>query len=128
MKKKKISLNRVALIGVLVLLYLIFSAGSGRWLGKSDIMNTLNNVYFMGFLTLGVTFVIATGGIDFSIGPVMYCCALVAGQLLVVYHWPLWLCLCICVMVGILFGISATRRVKGLGARQREQLVEALSK
>ena len=25
-------------------------------------------------------------------------------------------------------GISATRRVKGLGARQREQLVEALSK
>ena len=25
-------------------------------------------------------------------------------------------------------GISATRRVKGLGARQREQLIEALSK
>jgi len=25
-------------------------------------------------------------------------------------------------------GISATRRVKGLGARQREQLIEVLSK
>ena len=105
MKKKKISLNRVALIGVLVLLYLLFSAGSGRWLGKSDIMNTLNNVYFMGFLTLGVTFVIATGGIDFSIGPVMYCCALVSGQLLVVHGWPLWLCLIICILVGVAFGV-----------------------
>ena len=104
LKKKKISLNRVALIGVLVLLYLLFSAGSGRWLGKSDIMNTLNNVYFMGFLTLGVTFVIATGGIDFSIGPVMYCCALVSGQLLVVHGWPLWLCLIICILVGTVFG------------------------
>ena len=104
LKKKKIDLNRVALIGVLILLYLLFSAGSGRWLGKSDIMNTLNNVYFMGFLTLGVTFVIATGGIDFSIGPVMYCCALISGQLLVVHGWPLWLSLIICILVGVAFG------------------------
>lgn len=104
LKKKKPSLNRIALIGVLVILYLVFSAGSGRWLGKSDIMNTLNNVYFMGFLTLGVTFVIATGGIDFSIGPVMYCSALVSGQLLVVNGWPLWLCLIICILVGVVFG------------------------
>ena len=104
LKKKKANLNQVALIAVLVLLYLLFSAGSGRWLGKSDIMNTLNNVYFMGFLTLGVTFVIATGGIDFSIGPVMYCAALVSGQLLVVHGWPLWLSLIICILVGVLFG------------------------
>ena len=105
LKKQKINLNRVALIGVLILLYLLFSAGSGRWLGKSDIMNTLNNVYFMGFLTLGVTFVIATGGIDFSIGPVMYCCALVSGQLLVVHGWPLWLCLLICILTFICYKI-----------------------
>ena len=104
LKKKKVNLNQVALIAVLVLLYLLFSAGSGRWLGKSDIMNTLNNVYFMGFLTLGVTFVIATGGIDFSIGPVMYCAALVSGQLLVVHGWPLWLSLIICILVGVMFG------------------------
>ena len=101
---KKVGFNRIALAGVLILLYLIFSLGSGRWLGKTDIMNVLNNVDFMGFLALGVTFVIATGGIDFSIGPVMYCAALVGGQLLVVGGWPLWACLLICILVGFAFG------------------------
>ena len=70
---KKVGFNRVALFGVMILLYLLFSLCSGRWLGKLDILNILNNVDFMGFLALGVTFVIATGGIDFSIGPVMFC-------------------------------------------------------
>ena len=102
---KKIGFNRVALTGVLILLYLLFCLGSGRVLGKTDLMNILNNVDFMGFLTIGVTFVIATGGIDFSIGPVMYCAALIGGQLLVVCHWPLWLCLLICIAVGLVFGI-----------------------
>lgn len=102
---KKVGFNRVALGTVLILLYLLFSLGSGRMLGKTDIMNVLNNVDFMGFLTIGVTFVIATGGIDFSIGPVMYCAALISGQLLVVYGWPLWVCLLICILVGLIFGI-----------------------
>ena len=101
---KKVGFNRVALAGVLVLLYLLFSLGSGRWLGTADIMNVLNNVYFMGFLAIGVTFVIATGGIDFSIGPVMYCAALVGGQLLAAYGWPLWACILMCIVVGFVFG------------------------
>jgi len=102
---KKVGFNRVALTAVLILLYLLFCLGSGRVLGKTDIMNVLNNVDFMGFLTIGVTFVIATGGIDFSIGPVMYCAALIGGQLLVVNGWPLWLCLLVCIFVGLVFGV-----------------------
>lgn len=45
-------------------------------------MSALNYAYFLGFLSLGVTFVIATGQIDFSIGPVMFCCALISGYTL----------------------------------------------
>ena len=101
---KKIGFNRIALAGVLILLYFLFSLGSGRILGKDDIMNILNSVDFMGFLAIGVTFVIATGGIDFSIGPVMYCAALVSGTLLVKCNWPLWLCLLVCILVGLCFG------------------------
>ena len=102
---KKIGFNRIALTGVLILLYLLFCLGSGRVLGKTDIMNILNSVNFMGFLTIGVTFVIATGGIDFSIGPVMFCAALVGGQLLMGAGWPLWLCLIACILVGLVFGV-----------------------
>jgi ribose transport system permease protein len=62
-------------------------------------------VDYLGFLALGVTFVIATGGIDFSIGPVMVCSGLIAGRLLVTFGWPLWLALIMCVVVGCIFGI-----------------------
>lgn len=71
------------------------------------ILSVLNYAYFLGFLALGVTFVIATGGIDFSIGPVMFCSALVSGYCLtsVTYGYPVWLCLLISIGVGLLFGI-----------------------
>ena len=60
--------------------------------------------YFLGFLSLGVTFVIATGGIDFSIGPMMFCCALVSGFCLTSYGLPLPLCLVMSILIGTVFG------------------------
>ncbi len=102
---KKLGFNRIILILVLVLMYFVFSLGSGRLLGAGDLMNALNMVDYLGFLALGVTFVIATGGIDFSIGPVMVCAGLIAGRLLVTFGWPLWLALIMCVVVGACFGV-----------------------
>ncbi len=69
------------------------------------IMSALNYAYFLGFLSLGVTFVIATGGIDFSIGPVMFCSALVSGYCLTHYGVPMVLSLIISILVGLLFGV-----------------------
>ena len=75
---KKVGFNRIVLCFVLLLMYAFFCAlTQGSFFGIERILNTLNYVYFLGFLSLGVTFVIATGGIDFSIGPVMFCCALI---------------------------------------------------
>lgn len=103
---KKIGFNRVVLIGVMLLIYVFFSIGSGRILGYNDIMSALNYACFLGFLTLGVTFVIGTGGIDFSIGPVMFCAALVGGRLLTKDGWPVAAALLVCILVGALFGIA----------------------
>lgn len=103
---KKIGFNRVVLIGVMLLIYIFFSIGSGRILGYSDIMSALNYACFLGFLTLGVTFVIGTGGIDFSIGPVMFCAALVGGRLLTKDGWPVAAALIVCILVGTIFGIA----------------------
>ena len=102
---KKLGFNRIVLVGVLILMYFVFSLGSGRMLGSGDINNALNMVDYLGFLALGVTFVIATGGIDFSIGPVMVCAGLIAGRLLVTFGWPLWIALIMCVVVGACFGV-----------------------
>ena len=102
---KKVGFNRIVLVGVMILMYIIFSIASGRILGYANIMSALNYAYFLGFLALGVTFVIATGGIDFSIGPVMFCAALIGGRLLVKDGVPVIVALLVCILVGMLFGI-----------------------
>lgn len=103
---KKVGINRVILCCVLVLMYIFFGiVTQGKFLGVSRILNTFNYVYFLGFLSLGVTFVISTGGIDFSIGPVMFCCALISGFCLTYYGVPMVLSLVISILVGLCFGI-----------------------
>ncbi len=102
---KKIGINRIVLCGVLLLMYAIFCLLSDKFVGIQRIISALNYAYFLGFLSLGVTFVIATGGIDFSIGPVMFCSALISGYCLTSYGVPLAASLVISVLVGMLFGI-----------------------
>ena len=102
---KKVGINRIILFGVLILMYLIFALISPTFLSYSRILSAMNYGYFLGFLALGVTFAIATGGIDFSIGPVMFCAALIAGQLLTKSGVPLIACLIIAVIIGCIFGV-----------------------
>ena len=102
---KKIGINRIVLCIVLVLMYAVFCMLSDKFVGVQRIMSALNYAYFLGFLSLGVTFVIATGGIDFSIGPVMFCSALISGYCLTSYGVPLVFSLLISVLVGFLFGV-----------------------
>lgn len=102
---KKVGFNRIVLAFVLILMYVLFSVMVEKFAGLPRILSALNYAYFLGFLSLGVTFVIATGGIDFSIGPVMFCSALVAGYSLTSYGVPMWVSLVISILVGLLFGI-----------------------
>ena len=46
---KTLGFNRIILVGVLILLYLLFSLFSGRVLGAVDIQNVLNSVDFMAY-------------------------------------------------------------------------------
>jgi ribose transport system permease protein len=85
-------------------MYILFSLTCKGFAGLPRILSALNYAYFLGFLSLGVTFVIATGGIDFSIGPVMFCAALISGYCLTSYGMPTGVCLVISVLVGFLFG------------------------
>ncbi len=102
---KKIGFNRIILIGVLILMYVVFAVLEPTFLSYPRIVSALNYAYFLGFLALGVTFVIATGGIDFSIGTVMFCSALVSGQLLTKNGLPLAAALLVCILVGTTFGV-----------------------
>ncbi|MDR1801019.1 MAG: ABC transporter permease [Lachnospiraceae bacterium] len=102
---KKIGFNRLVLFLVLLLMYTIFAILEPTFLSYNRILSALNYAYFLGFLSLGVTFVIATGGIDFSIGPVMFCAALISGQMLTKMNVPMVICLISAVLVGSAFGV-----------------------
>lgn len=102
---KKLGFNRIMLFLVMVLIYAVFCVLIPNFFGPSHVMSMLNYACFLGFLALGVTFVIATGGIDFSIGPVMFCCALVSGYAMNQYGLPMAAALVMCILVGMLFGV-----------------------
>ena len=103
---KKVGFNRIVLCCVLLLMYGLFCAlTGGSFAGTTRIMNALNYAYFLGFLSLGVTFVIATGEIDFSIGPVMFCCALISGYSLTTHGIAMPVAMILSVAIGLLFGI-----------------------
>lgn len=103
---KKVGFNRIVLIFLLIAMYVAFGLlTNGDFFRISRIKNTLNYVYFLGFLSLGVTFVIATGGIDFSIGPVMFCCSLVSGYCLTAYGVPMAASLVLSIAIGLAFGL-----------------------
>lgn len=102
---KQLGFNRLMLFVVLIGMYLVFCAIIPNFFGMAHILSTLNYVYFLGFLALGVTFVIATGGIDFSIGPVMFCCALIAGHTFNQWGMSIGFAIVFCIAVGFLFGV-----------------------
>lgn len=102
---KAVGFNRVILLGLLVALYVVFAILSPTFLNYSRILSALNYAYFLGLLAFAVTFVIATGGIDFSIGPVMFAAALISGQLLTKSGVPVILCIAVSICVGLLFGL-----------------------
>ena len=102
---KKIQLQKLLVFASLVVLYLFFAYTGRNFVSVPTTLNILAQSYFVGFLAIGVTFVIITGGIDLSIGTVMICSALVGGELYRVHNMPLWICLAAIVLVGTAFGL-----------------------
>jgi ribose transport system permease protein len=67
-------------------------------------VNILDASYFIGFMALGVTFVIITGGIDLSLGTTLICSALIGGLAYTSWGWPMWAALIMAVFTGTIIG------------------------
>ena len=98
-------LQKFLSLGALIILYALFSIFGRNFFSSSTLVNILDSSYFIGFLAIGVTFVIITGGIDLSIGTVMMCSTLLGGVAYNVWHWPIAACLVFLVVVATLFGL-----------------------
>lgn len=104
--KKVGTLTTQKLVAVIamVAIYLFFCVMSGSFRTLNTLVSIFDSSYYIGFIAIGVTFVIITGGIDLSIGTVLVCSSIIGG---VLYEngCPLWLTLIVIIGIGALFGL-----------------------
>ncbi|WP_314062689.1 ABC transporter permease [uncultured Vagococcus sp.] len=102
---QRIGVQKVIAMIVLIVIYGFFSLSSPAFRSTDTLVSIFDASYYIGFLAIGVTFVIITGGMDLSIGTVMMCSAICGGVLYTKVGLPLWLSLICIVLVGSLFGL-----------------------
>lgn len=102
---KSIGTQRLVAIIALIAIYVFFFAMSPAFRSVNTLVSIFDSAYATGFMAIGVTFVIITGGIDLSIGTVLICSALIGGTL---YNHgvPLWISLIMIILSGSLFGFA----------------------
>lgn len=104
--KKAIKVNqRIYALIALVLLYIFFAFFGRNFSSYETLINIFDASYYIGFLAIGITFVIITGGIDLSIGTVAMCATMVGGVAWDRWGVPFWIALIIIVITGAIFGL-----------------------
>jgi ribose transport system permease protein len=108
-KKKKSQLKgsssqRLFAFIALLAIYGVFAVFGNRFFTYNTFINILDQSYYIGFLAVGVTFVIITGGIDLSLGTVAMCSAMF-GLIAFKAGVPFVLSLLIIALAGITFGL-----------------------
>lgn len=96
--------NMIILIALVVLIF-VFYLLNPNFLNRYNIVSMAQSLAPYAILALGVTFVIATGGIDLSIGTVCIASSVVAGHLYTKQIIPLWATIPVMILIGALFGI-----------------------
>ncbi len=88
----------------LVILYVFFGVFGRNFFSYPTLVNIIDAAYYIGFISVGVTFVIITGGIDLSVGTVMMAAAIIGGTAYKTWGWSLTASLILIILVGIAFG------------------------
>ena len=78
--KSVFSSQRMLALCTLLVLFAFFSVFGKRFFSADTMMNLIESSYYIICMALGMTFIIATGGIDLSIGTVGMCGAIEIGR------------------------------------------------
>ncbi len=87
----------------LLVLYVFFGIFGINYFSYTTLVNIISAAYYYGFIAMGVTFVIISGGIDLSIGTVMMAAAITGGTALK-HGLPMVPSLLLIMLVGVGFG------------------------
>ena len=104
-KPFKIQQNIIMLLATAVLLGVFSLVNPNLITDKYMILSMIQNFTPYAVMGLGVTFVIATGGIDLSLGTVCIASAAMAGKLYTMGTIPLWATIPVMMAIGTLCGL-----------------------
>ena len=104
--------NATYVIFACVLLY--FGLQAPTFLGPESLGNIIKQSSFIGIAAVGMTFVLLTGGIDLSVGSVMYLAPLIAGMAMKALGLGVAEGLAIAVVTGLLMGAFNAVFIVGL--------------
>lgn len=102
--KSIFSSQRMIALCTLLVLFAFFSIFGKRFCTADTMINLVESSYYIICMALGMTFIIATGGIDLSIGTVGMCGAIVGGVAHNVWGFPMWAALLMIIATTTLFG------------------------
>ncbi len=114
-EKRTINMQKLLAPLALIIIYAFFSIFGRNFLSYTTLVNILDSSYYIGFIAIGVTFVIITGGIDLSCGTVMMAAAIIGGTAYKTWGWPMWLSLLLILAVGVFFGFFNGILISRLG-------------
>ena len=92
-----------------------FSLSESGFLTSANVENLLTSVSILWVASMGMTFVVLTGGIDLSVGAVVALSGLVLSKLYSGAGLPSWLAVVLTVVVGLLIGGSVNGLLIGRG-------------
>jgi ribose transport system permease protein len=94
------------ILGVLLVVVMVTGIMNPNFFSAYNITNTFRWIGLYGIISIGVAFVIITGGIDLSIGSVIGLTGVILPILLVGHGWPIWACLSTVLVVSLLIGAA----------------------
>ena len=97
--------QNIIMLFVAVVLFGVFSLINPHLLDKYMLLSMVQRAAPYAIMGLGVTFVIATGGIDLSLGTVTIASAVLAGKLYTMGVLPLWATIPVMIAIGTLCGL-----------------------
>ena len=94
------------LVGVMLLFEVLIRIGDhGSLFAPANITNIIRQNSYVAILATGMLLCILTGGnIDLSVGSVVALVGAVAGVFIVTLGMPVWLSICLCLLLGTLIG------------------------
>lgn len=103
-KKTVMALLNYGIIAVMLLMIVIFSIFSSNFFTVNTLFTILKKVSITGIISVGMTFVLLTGGIDLSVGSIAGCTAVTAAILMKNFSMSVYLTILVTIVLSIIYG------------------------